>query len=552
MFTARNNLATNEELDRQMRIQNVILKGQKPTIFIEKKAAAVYGSPRIDIVLQSKVRKAIDVVLDFVGDEDIESCANSQMRKQILEYLRGVSLEIGDRVQLHRKLPILALHSEPIPQYQFELEVKRCDYVNIADFEQFAFNNYTKYRYLVGTTFASYLYQNILYSMNARTSEELQDNNSWQAKLALLIDQTNFSEYVAKTVFYQDTVQYRGIVYDSSFVPKYDVNSLKHQDIVSDTITDHKLIKYWSEVDIRRIQQIPEDKMSIFRTFPFKDGHIINDDGSITYLNAYYNPKQSVRMMIGDLCNIHDIEFAIDTAARTLDLDDVVYYAMHSKNLNQMAKALMIIRRMVGDLLTIQQIIKIKIPTEYEILSWTTHTCDMSTIVLPPNFKSADSLLYTAQIQDIAQSCFNKMGACIICSSYHLPEIYMGEVYDSLTTDAEKYVFYTLILQEYNYSMYFIARKRLNPEFGSSVVDMSRYPKFRGQYPNTTLAERLDALTEPLVKPSDMSANILQCPPYKCIDMYEFSDPQLNELVTTGDTVLNDDQLTAYITLLLT
>lgn len=552
MFNERNNLATDEEIQRQRAIQNIVLFGNKPTTFVEKKAAAIYGSPHINVVLYAKVRKSFDVVMQFIApDEEIESCTNKQLRKQIREYLRTVPITIGDRIILNTKVPILALHSEYIQNNQFEFEVSQSRHVNIAEFERFAFNSHTKYRYLTGTTFASYLYQNFMYSLNARTVDQLLNNNKWQARLAILLERTNFSEYVAKQVFYDDLVQHRGVVYDTKFVPKYDVNSLQHQDVVNDRTTDSNLIDYWKSVNIRTIPAIPRDKLSIFLTFPFKDGHVVGADGSITFIHAYHTPKQSVRMMVGELCNVHDIEFAIDTATRTLALDDVVYFALNAKRLNDMAIALMIIRRMVGDVLIIQQSIKVAMPTEFNILSWTKFSCNMSHIVLPQTYKVRDTQLYVSLIQDIAVSCYNKIGATIICNAYSLPEIQMGAVYDALVTDAEKFIFYTLILQEYNYSTYFIARQRLQPEFGTSIVDYEQYPKCMSKFNDTTLAERLDGMTEPLVKPSDINVLIEKCPPYKCIELYEFVNEQLNELVTFGNTALDDDQLMRYITLLL-
>lgn len=552
MFKIRNTFATNEELYRQGAIQSVVLYGNKPTTFLEKKAAAIFGNTFNNVIIQAKVRKCLAYILNFLKDDEIEICADKKIRTQLREYLKTVQLVIGDPIYLTRKLPILALQPEIIPEYKLKMDVIVSSQVNRAEFEQMVFNNRTKYRYLIGTSFASYVYQNILYSLNARNTRQLEDNKHWQAKLALLIDRTGFNDNVAKSAFYSDTVKYHGVTYQSHFVPKYDVNSLMPQESIDEQMTDRKLIRYYYDLNVRTTSRVPLDKIGIFLTFPFKDGHHIQPDGKIIPITTSLDLKKSVRLMITDLCNISDIEFAIDTAARSIALDDVIYYALHAKNLTELSVALMIIRRLVGDVLTVQNI-RIQMPTEFNILSWTTQmNCNMSNITLPPNYKSKDTPMYVAMIQDIAQSCYSKLGASMACSAYSLPEVHMGEVYDVLQNDAEKYIFYTLILQDYTYSMYYIARKRLKPTFGRSIVDMSKYPKFNGRFSNTTLSERLDSLTEPLVKPVDLNAGITLCPPYKCIEMYEFIDPQLNELVTMGDTELNENQLASYITLLIT
>lgn len=556
MFNLRTNFATNDELQRQSEIQNVILMGNRPTTYCEKKAAAIYGSPYVNSILNAKVKKSLDHILTLVDYDTIEMCAEAKFKTQILEYLKTVSLDIGDYIQLPSKLPILSLQPQIIPEYKTQLSTitrNVSSLVNIVEFEQFVFGNRTKYRYLVGTSFASYVYQNILYSLNARTADELLNNNSWQAKLALLISRTGFNDYVAFAAFYDDHVQYNGVTYETDFVPKYDVKNLMHHEVIPVAATDRALVKYYNTLNVRKIRKIPQDKMSIFLTFPFKDGHVIRPDGSLVPISMYCDLKKSVRIAISELCNVSDIEFAIESASRSLLLDDVVYYALYAKNLNELAIALLIIRRMVGDSLTVEGM-HIRVPSEMNILSWVRLNCNMSVVTLPNTYKSKDSPHYIALIQDIAQSCYSRLGATLICSSYHLPEIHMSEVYDALQSDAEKFVFYTLILQEYNYSMYYVARKNLSPKFGQSTVDMTKYPRFtsNSRFDNTTLSDRLDALTEPLVKPNDVNSNITICPPYKCIELYEFADMQLNELAASGTTDLNDIQMARYITLLIT
>lgn len=546
MFSTRTNFATNDEINRQQRIQDVILFGKRPTTLLEKKAAAISGHPTINPIIQAKIAKTLPTILKLVLHDKNNL---NVIKQQIKNYLRTVKLRKGDVIRLNRNLPILTLQPEIIPEYNVLLDVVPSVSVNILEFEYLCFNNRTLYRYLTDTSFAAYLFQNILYSLNVQTVKQLEGNNAWQARLALLLDRTDFNDYVAKTVFYTDEIQYMGVVYDCKFVPKYDVNNLITQESINEHITDYSLINYYYSLDVRRVKQVPLKNIGIFLTFPFKDGHYIQPSGKIVYLNKFTDIKKSVRLTISELCNMSDIEFAIESAARTLTLDDVTYHAIYAKTLLEQAIALMIIRRLIGDILTLDTY-RIQIPTELNILSWTKLACSNSKIILPPNYKSKDTPMYVGLIQDIAQSCNSKLGAAMLCSSFYIPEINISNVYDTLTTDAEKYILFTIILQDYTISMYYVARQRLNPIFGRSAIDLSKYPKFTRQYNDTTVSDRLDSLTEPLLAPTDINSGVSICPPYKCMEMYEFTNPQLNDLVKFGDTEMDEHQIANFIALL--
>lgn len=123
-------------------------------------------------------------------------------------------------------------------------------------------------------------------------------------------------------------------------------------------------------------------------------------------------------------------------------------------------------------------------------------------------------------------------------------------MYSLLTNDAEKYVFFTLVLQEYRIETFYAARKKLKPQFGKSIIDLSKYEQNNRRYTDTLITDRLDTLSEPLLLPSDVNAGVNVCTPYSCSEMYEFVDPQLNELVKTGDTALNSEQLSNLIALM--
>jgi hypothetical protein len=146
------------------------------------------------------------------------------------------------------------------------------------------------------------------------------------------------------------------------------------------------------------------------------------------------------------------------------------------------------------------------------------------------------------------------MNACIISSMYTIPELYLMPIYKLLVSDAEKYVFLSIISQKYPNHMYVSNRdKLLTPVFGKERIDV--LAKFESNTPFTP--EIIDVCTTTdanncrlnYVKPIDSNI-ISEISEPK--DNYEFISPQLSELVLTGDTAINDKQLSSVITLIIT
>lgn len=559
MFALRQNFADNGEINRQTIIQQVILFGKRPQTTLEKMAAAIYGNRYIDVLFQAKIAKYIDDIMGYVDARTHADCQNALKRKsvrqRVRQYVEMLRLDIGDPIYLNRNIPILSVQPEKPEVHRFMLETTTSNISTIAEFEFMTFNNIRKYRYLGGTTFAGYIFQNILYSLNAQNVEALVDNESWQARLALLLHNTDLNDRVARTVFYENVVRYKGIDYDCSFVPKYDVNSLMPQQPPDSIATHLEMIRYRNSIDIVRTKQIPPNYMAIFRVFPFMHGHYIKPNGRVVFLNVSAQCRKSVRLTINDLCHSQDLEYTVESAARNLTLDDVIYFAIYAETIKEQALALLVLRCMIGSYVTIQKH-SIRLPQALTILSWTKLSCNsLDTIILPPPYRNIPQQkiqMYTSLIKDIAKSCYSKMNAVIICGSYNLPEYILKPCYDNLQNDAEKYIFFTLLLQDYNYASYSNARNRLRPVFGQETCDLSQYEMSTNTYNDSTLADRLNALTEPLVKPANMNdVTITACPPYKCVDMYEFVDPQLQTLVKTESCQLTAHQFANYIALVL-
>lgn len=548
MFSTRKEFASNDEIIRQQAITDVIIYGNNPTTLSTKKAAAIFGHKSINVVGRTKIRQTLDYILTFISSDD--DLLIDKNKERIRNYLKSVNINKGTSIILTRKPPIFTLAPELIPPYNIELDTMIISPGNIGDFEYLCFNNNIRFRYLKTTGFAAYMFQNLLHSLNAASSDELIGNELWQAQLAILLERTEFNNYIAMQAFYDDQVLYRGVVYDTSFVPKYAVKNLDPQDTINPKINGNEMITYYYSLNERKEKKIPTEMMGIFLTFPFKNGHYIRPTGEIVHLQLKsYNTLRSSRISITNMCNLDDIESAIESVARSIPLNDAIYHAVYSKNLNEQSIALLIIRRLVGNTLTIGDE-RINIPTEINVLSWSKKACTATSLALPIKIEDKSSQFYLELIQDIAESCGDKLTATLLCHQYMIPEMNITDVYSKLKTDAERYILFTLILQEYRHESFYSARKKLNPKFGKSVIDLSKYPPNNRMYNDTLMPDRLDAISTPLLVPSDSNSGVTVCNPYNCMELYEFVDPQLNELVRTGDVSLDAEQLSNLITLI--
>lgn len=573
MYRLRSVNATNGEIKHHTIIQRIILFGAQPVTLLERLAAAVVGNRYIDVIAQAKILKNLDLLLDEAQNavpqvldamsraQCIDILQNPKIVDVIRNKLNTIKLEIGDPIHLPKRPPIMSMQPKRFTPHKFEMTLMPSTLANISEFESLVFNNRCRYRYLDSTTFATYLMQNLLYSLNAETVEQLELNRVWQAQLAVLLHQTNYNEYVAQTAFYEDSVRFRGIVYDTSFVPKYDVKALVPQGRIRVPFDFNSLIDYYNKLDVKINSQIDLKYLRIFFTFPFKDGHYIQPSGKIVLLDLKgYQCRQSTRLIINRLCNSNDLEYAVASAAQNLSIDDVIQYTVMTTDIQQQALGLLVLRCMIGGYLTIDRY-TIRLPSALNILSWTKFTCSENQkahqIVLPHHYpvnaSKLDRLL--SLIRDIANSCCSAQNCVLLCSSYSIPEYCLTACYKSLQNDAEKYVFFTLLLQVYKHATYVMARNYLKPQFGceTSINVNKQHPITSPRlYVDATLGERIEALTEPLIRPTDFNANLsTTCPPYKCIDLYEFTNEQLRELVSLGRTQLTPQQKANLIALTL-
>lgn len=562
MFTKRVQFPDNDEIRRQQVAVDILTDSRRPITLFEKKVAALVVSPRIDPLRQLAARKRLDRILGTLNDE--QDLYERGVREKIRGVLNETRPEIGDTIRLPVKAPIFTLPLEQTPRYDYTLETTLAPIngtANLREFEQLCFNGRTLYRFYENTSFAAYLYQNLLYSLNVTDVSQLIDNQQWQAKLACLIYETRFNNLVAISAFYDDRVRYRDAVYDTSYVPKYDVKNLRPVNRMyyeRDGNLDRRMLEYYYNLDVSTEKQVPIEFIGFFLTFPFKQGFYVQPNGSIIYLNVEPVKKRTVSKLMRRLCTVFELESMIDYAARALSYGDALAYAVHAPNHMQQGLALLVLRRMVGNDLRVDPY-TIPLPTEYDVLSWNQIVCRPMGVVLPigmagssGNDDGEDRLLID-MIRDVARSCGNEYGAAMICSSFRLPEASLYKIFRSLNTDAERYVFYTILMQEYRAPMFDAARNELRPEFGRDAIDtVTMYGSLSPprRYIDTTVNDRLDSYTELLLRPTDVNAfTESNCTPIKCPELYRFSDPQLAELIETERVELNEDQTAAFIAL---
>lgn len=546
MFKLRTILPSVEEAERQEAIFEVVVNGHVPESIIQKKAAAIIGHDSIKPVYQSKAYQHLNEVSRICDRLNIETDEGKTAIKNLLD---NKPINIHMSFKMPRKMPILSLSKQRqrLTYRHTKLKVIAVTNVNITEFEHLIFNSKADYGYYEGF-FAFYIHNNIL------TNSEEFSSDSWQFKVSKLIELIKFDHDLTMEMFYKDSITYDGETYDTSFIPKYDVRNLRPLDLPTqdEKESEGHLIYYHEQLDPSNVTQIPDDKRAIFVVFPFKNGYLIKADGSVEYLN--FRPKQlykSTLLKINNLCNIHDYESALNKYARNISLDEATYYAIYSKGLNEQAIALSLIKRINGDTLTLGDHL-IEIASELTLLSWTKYSCSSLEIILPPYYEFPKNGLALNLVEDISQSCVSKLGACVLSSMFHLPEVSYAFIFKEIESSevpravkhGRLYVLYTMIYQDYLDDMYERLRDRLDPSFGKNNIELDIYSTFK--YKLNQVNNNFEDKSPEFFLTDEFSA----CAPDICYEMYEFVDKQLNNLVRYSDVKLNKEQKANLIALL--
>lgn len=613
MFDARECPASDVVTARQKVIWSVIHGG--PVIGaaaassadgrLKKLAAAVYGHRQIEPVVRLKVLKSLDEVEPLLRRS--ADPVGRETKDRVFALLARVSVDLNDVVVLPVRLPVLPYSPKPPYTYDFKLPTRLDAGVTLIDFERLAFDNRVIYQYYEGVTFATYFYQNAVYMSG-------DDGRRWQSRLAALVKHTGFADRVATGSFYEDTVTHMGVAYDTSFVPDFDVRALvpltrrigceiaprrtgctdaacaRH--VGSAVATQEEALAYRAALDVRRVDRVPSEFASLFLAFPFLDGHYVRPDGTVKFLDVAPPRRTSVTATVRRVRATAYKEEEVADAARALCLDDVLEYALHADRPEDQGAALLVLRQMIGDSISVNGE-KIRLPYRNEVERWIAHRpVDAADVrVLLPyvggggggdgddgNRESAVNTA-VALVRDIADGVRSELAATFVCSSFHCMENHFLDVYDALRTDAERYVFFTLVLQQYSVNAYREYRDGLRPKFESGedkkydddddddrcVLSSleSKYRKYSRPYKDATVLDRLDSFTERLVCPTDLSSSSSStsptrrhpwtaCDPDANMETYEFVDRQLATLAATGDVELTPYQTASYITLCVT
>lgn len=675
MFRKRQRLAEDAEADRQTRALQVLRDHRVPVTAFERKVAAIVRSRHVDPLKRLATAKALprivqlldEAVANGVGTDAVARAGDVDDGRTVLldtppttngnsgecratvpaatspwaDYDRALqdpstirriadlvasvgAPTFGDVLLLPLRPPVFAVVPTPVPVRHRNLETVRCHgpHPNLYDFERLVFNNRTIHRYYSNTDFAAYLYQNLLFSLDARDVAELASDERWQAKLAVLLWRVKLNQICAFAAFYEDRVVCDGQEYDSSFVPFYDVRAIvplsrdrgnddpdqikrswntaigeitctldrgstrqpsqlqtndwsdEDGDDASDRDDRESVLYYYRDFDPATTARVPLRHMGLFMVFPFKAGYYVRPDGRPIFLNVKPYRRESVRLLMERVCGVDSLEAVVDSLSRQFDCEDAISYAVHSEDLVRLGVALLVLRRMVGDRVTIATF-SVQLPTEMNVLEWTHTWCREATTVLPRGL--TDDFCVERQlrlINEIANRAATELDVSMLCSPFRLIECQLEPVFRRLANDAERYVFYTLLMQDYPNAMYWRARKTLRPVFRvnsnqthDTVADgtrfgaplqtnlltlSDRFPANCRPYNDSLVSDRVNAYAEPLVRPTDISRPIeSHCQQLNSPERYEFTNQQLNDLVAYGNAVLTDDQYGAYVSMYL-
>lgn len=562
---------SDEESRRQRVVLDVVLgRTRNPITLIEKLAAVYARHASVNPVARYLIGKRLDEARALVAEAGglyYEPSLRAALRRLIAD---TIVPGYGDVIFLPLRPRILAVRPRRAERYNLDLRVRPSTASSLREFEDLAFPGArVRFRYYSDTSFAAYVYQNILYALNARSVDELLDNVDWRARLAVLLHETRLSDAVARGAFERDRVAYGGRYYDTSYVPKYDVSELRPMLRLDgpDVAVDADAIKSWRDFDPTRATSISKVP-SVFLFFPFKSGYYVQPGGAVIYLDVPLpRSRLALSLFRRVLCTEGELEGAIGDAARSLTLEDAIALAVNVDEIEDAGVALMILRRMTGDYVRVKSY-DVALLSELETLAWMRLPCrerassngdNVFTLVLPVNNAATETALASvALVRDVARSCVSAIGACVACSAYCILELDMYPTYAALTNDAEKYVFYTIVMQYHPSHLMLAARNKLRPVFGREPIDLTaKYRPNARRWYDSTLADRLRDETVELIRPSEINEATSVCASETCIDAYRFVDERLRDLVATTEDRLNaddaiddDDECAAFLAVL--
>lgn len=547
MYKIRQTFPTNEERARQHKIQRVLF-GAVPASKIEKLAAAILNSAYVNSVRAFKLERKNEHIQTILNTQDLtDDIRIFQCRRRILKSIETVKFQPGDTFQLSYKNKTPTMYPESNKPTITRWSLLPSTRVALVEFERLVFNNKILVRYYDNVRFLDYIVANLKYYLNVDNVAETTDNILPQAKLLQFIDKTDYNEYTLVRAFYDYTVTYDGVVYDTSFIPKYPVLDLKHQTSPIINIDNSNDIAYWNSVDLSTIDTIPMEHLAIFMAFPFKSGFYVQPTGKITKIPVKPKKRTSLLSVLDSVCSSDDLEAVLDETSKLYDVDEILHWTLYGQTLRNVGLGVLLLRRYYGDVFTLNPF-KIALANEYTILSWLSLQCSKDDtypgVLLPINDGMEDgelsrtAIITLALIRDITSTAHTVFGVSMLISNYCILESDMYPIFRKLVSPSEKYVFLSMVYQYYPYYNYRRALDVLSGDlnFGrdNTINIASLYKSNARRYVNAPLSVKLAQMTVPIVRPQDVNSEITTCSPIACPDLYEFTDQQLNELAKSG------------------
>ena len=523
-------------------------------------------------------------------------------------------------------MPLLEINNKEAMSLcsNYSVPIKQMEYASLYEFEKLAFNNKVIINYTEYVKFSNYFFLNTMFSLNLKKKEDLKFLNSWQSKLCLFIQETNFNDFITISCFYENFVVFNNVEHNVSFVPKFKVRLLKKIPSYDDDDNEEqqyqqtiklissnyflrkknlnqqpstffcnekfcsnfnfdKLLQIRNNINFNNTKFINSKYMLIFLLIPFYKNNLILENGKIIYLNLQkkLTHKSSLKL----------IQLSIETDYKTINkknqlLTDIVNFsklvsfkdalkiAVHSTNVSEQCYALILLRQMIGDVLKIKNY-NIRLPyfneLYYYIVNYRNYK-NKNILIFPQSIISANNdilLEYVTLIQNLSKSCMSKINATVLCSKFFLPECMYKEIFNLLNNNEEYYIFLTLILQEHNnLTFYKNFRDSLNVNFfqiykkntlklkKNSAKNTYNFSYSDDYYDNVKNA--LTKFNEKNLQPIDLAytpindINNLNLQFIKeNFEYIEFYNKQFNDLIKFNSTVLNDNQLLIFISLIL-
>lgn len=549
MFRFIDTVLTPDELYRQNKVWDFLNNFDKPikSVFDCKIVSILNNSNHLDPIRISKINTNIKLLTD---EYNFESKLTSSEKSYILDLINDTTIESLLNFSLPIKTKISKHLTNPKIHDNFEFQTILLSDTSLFKFETLLFDNNVLVSYNKNESFSKYLYKNLLHYFNVSSLDELDSfSEDWRIKLLKLIRLFNFNNFIVTNLFYENTIKFNEEVFDVSFVPKYDVNSINPKYLPEKEVFNRKNINYYETFNPKHTEIIPTEYRILFKTFPFKNGFYINHkSGQIKYIDYPTNKNESTKYYISDICNIKNIDYALSSVAEILSTKELMSFIIYSSDLKHQGLALMILRIKIGSIWKMDNLFTITLPWLNDVFGWCKIACNNDKIILPLNNpvseRTRNYIKLIKHIEDVAE---NKLDVSFLCSGYLIPPYESKSIFDSLTTDCQKYIFSILLLQEYHTNDLYEYILQLNPEFHSiKEFDFNEYEHLMKRSSISVTDDNSN------IKLLESGNEMFICSPLNCMEKYRFTDDRLNQLVLDPFHIeLNSIETCRYISLLL-